>query len=827
MLEKRYSFKEKEPAMQQYWAKENIYRYDPKKEGPRFSIDTPPPTVSGSLHIGHLFSYTQAEIIARYQRMLGKNVFYPFGFDDNGLPTERLVEKEEGLRAGSLSRSAFIEKCMAIKEKYEEAFKSLWKSLGFSVDWSLQYETVSPRVMKISQRSFLELAKSGKAYDKEAPVLWCPHCRTSIAQAELDSVERETLFSTLAFKSGGASLPVATTRPELLFGCVALFVHPEDEHYRSFIGKEALVPLYDFTIPILANPSVDRDKGTGLVMCATFGDMADLEWYNTYGLPYKKAVTPDGRLDETVPLLGGLTVADARKEALRLLSERGQLLSQKPHLHHVGVHERCGQDTEIIPSRQWYISVLPEKERFLKAADEINWYPQAMKTRYTAWVENLKWDWCISRQRFFGVPFPVWYCESCGKPLFAREEDLPVNPLETPPHAPCSCGHTGFIPESAVMDTWATSSLTPFINSHWGDPEDFTGELVPMSLRTQAHEIIRTWAFYTIVKSLYHTGRLPWRDLMVCGFVLAKKGEKISKSKGNGSQSPDALVSRHSADVLRYWSASSRLGTDTFFAEEDLKIASRFLTKLWNAARFTLFHLDGFSAREAKNAPPSSLSPSDAWIIARFQETERKAAALLDAYEVGSARQEMDAFFWKDYCDTYLELVKERLYAYKEPKDQAAPLPNPSASSAHKALYLVFQGILRLYAPFVPHMTEHIYLSYYQRQETSPSLHLTRWFQNPEKGFPMGIMENGVQGEESLLNFGNQVKAILFEARKYKTERGLSMKDPLPALLLTLSERDAGLIREARADLLACTGAKDLLFQYAEEGFSLTLPEKE
>jgi len=597
-MEKHYNFAQIEKQMQEFWEKEQIYKFDPDVQGEIYSIDTPPPTVSGNLHVGHLFSYSQAEMIARFRRMQGYNVLYPFGFDDNGLPTERLVERDEGILAKDLSRSEFINKCKHITEKYETEFKHFWRALGFSVDWSMQYETISDDVRKISQLLFLELVHKEKAYVKESPVLWCTECQTSIAQAELDTDDMESTFNYIPFMVEGKPLYVATTRPELLYGCVSLFVHPDDERYTQYIGKNAQVPLYNYEVPILTDHKVGMDKGTGVVLCATFGDSTDAEWYLKHALPYRKVILANGTMNKDVPFIGGLKVHAAKKEMIRLLDESSLLQKSEKIVHAVAVHERCRKEIEIIPSRQWYIDILSEKERFLDAANKINWYPAYMKNRYIAWVENLKWDWCISRQRYFGVPFPVWYCNHCGKPGFAKSEQLPVNPLKTPYMGTCDCGCKEFTPESAVLDTWATSSITPQIHERLGL------KLTPMSMRTHAHEIIRTWTFYTMVRSLYHTGDIPWRDLMINGFVLAKKGEKISKSKGNSEMEPAALIAAHSADVLRYWSANARLGTDTFFAIDELAIAKRFITKLWNASKFAISHLKDIDLSEKPQLLP-------------------------------------------------------------------------------------------------------------------------------------------------------------------------------------------------------------------------------
>lgn len=787
-MEKNYAFETAEKEMQDFWERSGIYKFVNESGKEVYSIDTPPPTVSGSLHIGHIFSYTQAEMIARYKRMRGYNVFYPFGFDDNGLPTERLVERDEGIRARDLARSAFIEKCAGTAAGYEAEFKRLWQSLGFSVDWSLQYETVSPKVQKVSQRSFLELVKQGKAYIKESPVLWCTQCRTSIAQAELDTKDIESAYVYIPFTAEAGTLSVATTRPELLYGCVCLFVHPDDKRFSAFVGKTVRVPLYDYEIPVLADEKADPDKGTGAVMCATFGDSTDAEWALKHDLPYRKVVLPDGCLDDDVPFVGGLPVRAARKEIIRLLGEQGLLLNTEPVVHAVAVHERCGEEVEILPSRQWYIDVLSDRQHFLKAADEVNWYPPYMKNRYISWVENLKWDWCISRQRYFGVPIPVWYCKDCGSPVFAKYEQLPVNPAQTEYKGRCACGCTEFIPETAVLDTWATSSLTPLINAGYLGEGKTEKPILPMSMRTQAHEIIRTWAFYTIVKSLYHTGRIPWKDIMICGFVLAKKGEKMSKSKGNDSLSPSGLIRTHSADAMRYWSANARLGADTFFSADELSLSRRFLTKLWNAAKFAVSHLQDYDG----SAVPDLL-PTDRWILERTKQAVCHAEELLDIYEIGSARKEIDELFWKDFCDNYLEIVKARLY---EPEIYGAA----ARCSGQYALYHTLLTILKMYAIYVPHITDYIYQSYYRAHEKAVSLHCLAWPQ-PERA------------DEMLLFFGERLKQIIAQTRKYKSEHGMSMKESAGEVVIQSDAAHLPLFLQAQPDIAACVRASSIRYE--------------
>ncbi len=774
-MEKRYNFEKQEKQLQDFWEQEQIYRFDPNRPGKLYSIDTPPPTVSGSLHIGHLFSYAQAEMIARFHRMQGENVYYPFGFDDNGLPTERLVERNESIRARDVPRREFGKKCRETSARYEEQFQKMFRSMGFSVDWSLQYETASEEAQRLSQKLFLDLARSGKAFCKEAPVLWCKSCRTSIAQAELETKETESVFYTIPFQCGGTALPVATTRPELLFGCVCLFLHPENRKFHHFIGKTTQVPLYGFEIPILADEEADPEKGTGVVMCATFGDSTDARWVEKHHLPVKKLLQPDGTFAPGIPDLAGLSVEQGRAEIVRLLREKGLLLNREPVTHTVAVHERCGTPVEILSSRQWYIDVLSQKEPLLQAAEEIRWHPAQMKERYIAWVKNLKWDWCVSRQRYYGVPIPVWYCKNCGKPVFPAEGSLPVNPTETPYPGVCSCGCGEFLPETAVLDTWATSSVTPLLHKARGLRE------YPMSMRTHAHEIIRTWTFYSIARSLYHTGRLPWKDLMISGFVLAKKGEKISKSKGNGTD-PAALIREHSADALRLWAANARLGTDTFFSPADLQPEKRLLTKLWNAARFAAPLLEDFC-----ETPRPALRSIDRWLLARKDETVLSAAAWLDRYEAGQARHEIDRFFWNDLCDAYIELSKERLYSEKDAR-----------KGAQYALYHGLLTVLQLYAPFAPHITEAIYQELFREKEGKISLHLTCW---PKPEVPSQL----------LLRFGQSLKENLSAMRKKKTEQGLSLRTEIDCFPILADRELFPLFLESREDLLACARAKQLV----------------
>ncbi len=790
-FEKRYNGLEIEKKMQKYWEDNKVYEFIPDKSKPIYSIDTPPPTVNGSLHIGHIFSYTQAEMIARYRRMNGYNVFYPFGFDDNGLPSERLVEKETGLKAKDLPRKEFCEKCVNTVNKYEDEFKRLWKSLGFSCDWNLEYTTISPTSQKLSQKSFLDLAKAGHAYTKESPVLWCTECQTAIAQSELETKDIDSTFNYLKFRCGDQIVIVATTRPELLYGVVCVFVNPDDERYSNLIGKEITVPLYDFNVPVYGDAKVGIDKGTGVVMCATYGDTTDVEWATEYNLPYKKTILPNGVIAEDVPYIGGLYSKKARKVIIDLLIDNDLLVKSESITHQVATHERCGTEIEIIPSKQWYIDVLSKKEEIRNAGDKINWYPAHMKNRFSIWVDNLKWDWCISRQRYFGVPFPVWYCADCGKAHFPDEKELPVNPIDDEFNGVCVCGCTKFAPETAVLDTWATSSISTYINKETSKKYGISDEFMPMSMRTQAHEIIRTWAFYSIVKSLYHDNIVPWKDAMICGFVLAKPGEKISKSKSNAKLSPQKIIDTYSADAIRYWAANPKLGTDTYFDQQEMQEASKKITnKLWNSSKFVFSHLYDFNPNEKID----KILPVDQWIIEKVKKTVQEVRSYLDQYEVGLAKKVIDDLFWKDFCDYYIEIVKERLY-------QPDKHGHNERKSGQYASYYALLNILKLYSIYIPHVTEYIYLKGFKEFEKSVSIHLTQW-------------EKVESIDENIISFGEELKMLIFSMRKYKSENAMSMKDEIENLTITILNNHKKMFELTEKDIIACSHAKKLTYDF-------------
>ncbi len=587
-LPKNYDPKEAEPRWQKYWEENKIYRFDHNSKKNIYSIDTPPPYASADhLHVGHAMHYSQFEFVARFQRMRGKNVFFPMGYDDNGLPTERYVEKKHKVDKSKISRADFIKLCLEETKKTGQTYYDLFTRLGFSIDWDLLYHTIGDKARRVAQKSFIDLYKKGRLERIDTPTMWCTKCQTTIAQADLENIDLNSHFNDLVFKCGGKDLIIATTRPELLPACVALFYHPDDERYQKFEGKFATVPLFNYEVPVLSDESVAKDKGTGLMMVCTFGDKEDIEKWHKYSLPLRIAITESGRMNELAGKYNGLNLKDARKEIVEALKESGLLIRQQEISHAVNVHERCGTEIEFLKKPQWSIKVLDQKEELINIAQKINWHPQHMKVRYEHWVKNLQWNWGISRQRYYGVPFPVWYCKKCKAILLPEEKDLPVDPREQKhPSGKCKCGSTQLEPEMDVMDTWMTSSVTPEINADWGAKEE-RKNFLPMSLRPQAHDIIRTWAFYTIVKSYYHHNSIPWKDIMISGHGQDSSGQKMSKSKGNFIVAQD-VINKYSADAFRFWAASVKLGDDLPFQEKDVLTGQKFITKLWNASKFIL-----------------------------------------------------------------------------------------------------------------------------------------------------------------------------------------------------------------------------------------------
>ena len=795
MLDKKYDSLVKEEKWLNYWKKNKIYEFKPDYREV-YSIDTPPPTVNGKIHIGHIFSYSQAEMIARYKRLRGYNVFYPFGFDDNGLPSERLVEKEQKKKAHEIGRESFSKLCYETTNKYEKEFQDLFSKLGVSTDWSMCYKTVSSSTIKISQNSFLDLIEKGHCYHKESPALWCNECLTSIAQAELETKTIKTTFNYVNFKTveDDETFTIATTRPELLPAIVCVFVNPDDDKNNHLIGKTAHIPVIDVNVPIIGDEKVAIDKGTGIVMCCTFGDQTDIEWWKKYNLPLKYIFTDDGRIMDSVPNYGGLKIKEARKQIVDDLQVGGYIVKIEELEHEVQTHERCGSEVEYTVMKQWFIDIMSHKEDFLRIGNEINWYPTHMHNRYEEWVNNVAWDWCISRQRYFGVPFPVWYCKECGEPIFASKEQLPVNPLtDTPSIEKChKCGCKEFIPESDVMDTWATSSVTPLINMKYGEKDNYESILKPMSLRSNASEIIRTWDFYTIVQSYYHFGIKPWDNVMISGFVMANKGEKISKSKGNSKVEPLDLIKQFSADVVRYWAASGRLGTDITFSEETLLRGKKLVNKIWNVSKFVQMHLEDYQDKAFDD-----FEYIDKWILGNFIDMEKEYLKYLDNYEIGLALNILEKFFW-NFCDNYIEIVKHRLYRPEEFGEKAR-------YSGQKTIYILLYKLLQDFSIFFPFITEEIYQDIYHDMK---SIHITE------------IKSLNYSFDEEIVN-GNLMCEIISMVRGKKSSSNLSLKTIVKKLEIDCSPNLKKAIEEANKDFKATLFINELVINSIKDGYKI------
>ena len=821
------------------WEEHGTYRFDRTKTRDEvFSIDTPPPTVSGSLHVGHVFSYTHTDTVARYQRMRGSEVFYPMGWDDNGLPTERRVQNYYGVRcdpslphdptfeapadAGdpqaikkrreiNISRRNFVDLCHRLTAEDEKAFEALWRHLGLSVDWSQTYATIDERSQRLAQRAFLGNLARGEAYQMEAPSLWDVTFRTAVAQAELEDRDRPGTYHKLIFHAAdGSDVQIATTRPELLVSCVALVAHPDDERYRPMFGHCVTTPVFGVEVPVLAHELADPEKGTGIAMICTFGDTTDVTWWRELDLPVRAVIDRSGRFAREAPAfveteaglaayerLAGKTVFSAQEEMAAILNETGEVVGDpEPITHPVKFFEKGDKPLEIVTSRQWYITNggrNPDLQGALIArGDEMAWHPPYMQARYTNWIEGLNGDWLISRQRFFGVPLPLWYAlDDAGEPVY--DEPITPDPADLPidPSSDTAPGYTedqrgqpnGFMGDPDVMDTWATSSLSPQIACGWDGDDDLFSRTYPMDMRPQAHDIIRTWLFSTAVRSHLEEDAAPWRHCALSGWVLDPDRKKMSKSKGN-VVTPMGLLEQYGSDAVRYWAASGRPGTDTAFDDGKMKIGRRLAIKILNASRFVLGF--GSDSDQAGSIDASAVTnPLDQAMLASLANLVDEATAAFEGFDYARSLERTETFFWS-FTDDYVELVKSRAYEGDE----------AGAASARNSLRMALSTVLRLFAPILPFVTEEVWFWWQEG-----SIHRQAW---PDADEIRAAAGNGDPAVAEV------AAAALAELRRHKTNAKRSLVTPVVAATITDTADRLDLLRRALTDVAAAARAKHI-----------------
>lgn len=748
-----------EQKWQKKWQKMKIYRFDRDSDKKVYSIDNPPRYASGALHIGHAVHYTHIDFVARYKRMRGYNVFFPLCFDVNGIPIEERVERKYGITRKDIERHEFIKLCEKFAEENIDEMIHQFMVLGESMDDSIFYRTDAKYYRRITQISFIKLYKKGCVYQGEFPVNWCPRCMTAMADAEIEHVERNTILNTIKFyfsseekgngiknDEKGSYIEIATTRPEMLSTCQIVAIHPDDERALTLVGKEVVVPIYGKRVKIVKDERVDPEFGTGIVMVCTIGDKEDLEWAMKYDLPIEICINEDGTMNEIAGKYAGMKVEKAREKIIEDLEKENYIVKQEKIEQSVGVCWRCKTPIEFIQTKQWFLKILPFKEEILKVAKRMKWHPEYMFKRLEEWVNSLKWDWVISRQRYFATPIPVWECEKCNEVVLAKEEQCYVDPtIDEPPVPSCpKCGGK-LVGSENVFDTWMDSSITPLFNTFWNRDKEMFKKLYPMSLRPQAHDIIRTWAFYTILRCFLLTDKEPFEELMIDGFILAPDGKPMHTSLGNVID-PLKIIEEYGSDALRYYAGTCKLGEDNPFRYKDLVRGIRLMNKIWNVEKFI-----GNSIK--KKYKKEDLNLIDRWILSLYSRVVKKSTEYMDKFEFSNAMKEIEYFLWHEFADHYIEMVKHRVY---EKEDE----------SALYTLYTIGLGIIKLFSPFLPFLTEEIYDLVYKKFERKESIHLSEWPQ------PVLIDE---EAEEK----GEIIKEAISKIREWKSRNGIALNAPI------------------------------------------------
>ncbi|RJS88866.1 valine--tRNA ligase [Candidatus Bathyarchaeota archaeon] len=779
-LPKRVDFLEVERKWERLWEEWGIYRFDWEDETrPVYVIDTPPPYPSGDFHMGNVLNWTYIDIAARYKRMRGYNVLFPQGWDCHGLPTEVATEKAHNIRRSDVPPDEFRRLCEEWVSQYIDIMKQAIIRLGCSVDWSTEYRTMDPRYWRKTQLSFILLYRKGLIYRGEHPINWCPRCETAIADAEVEHRTKKGRLAYIRFGLREGHLLIATTRPEYIPACVAVAVHPEDERYRDLIGEKAVTPLFHREVEIVADEEVDPSFGTGAMMICTYGDKADVSAVARLNLPVIKLVDERGRVTEAGGRYAGMTVEEAREAILEDLGEEGLLERVEEIDQDVGVCWRCKTPIEILVKEQWFMRTKALTEEVVKTALEIKWFPDYMKYRLIDWAKSLDWDWVISRQRVFATPIPVWYCADCGEIIVADPEELPVDPKTTPPRVGrCpKCGGRRFIPERDVLDTWFDSSLSCAHHAGWPDRPDWR-RFYPNDLHPSGHDIIRTWAYYLMVRSLALFGETPYKAVLINGMVLGSDGRKMSKSLGNYVPTPE-VFSRYGADAARQWAAGGgSTGSDIPFRWEDVEYGRRFMRKLWNACRFASIQLEDFNPEEGGG----ELMVLDRWLLSRLERLTEEVTEALEGYQFSTALNAIRNFTWHTLCDHYIEAVKHRLYRGEKGR-----------SAAQSTLYQAIYRVLQLLAPFCPHITEEIYQRMFSRGPRD-SIHLTRW---PEA--------DRSRVDEAAERMGDVIVAVIREVRREKNRRGLPLNAELGRLTIYAGDASTKRALEAGIEDLAAT----------------------